>query len=507
MTGQVVDENEYMRVRREKILKMREMGITPYPNGLKATHTNKEITDTFGEVDGEELEKSSPTFSISGRIMAIRSFGKAAFFQLQDISGRLQVFVQKNNISEECFTLFKLLDIGDFAWFEGPLFRTKTNELSLKAKDLKLVTKSVRLLPEKWHGLTDKETRYRQRYVDLIANPDVKDTFIKRAKVLTTLRRYLNERNYLEVETPMMQTIPGGAAAKPFVTHHNALDMELYMRVAPELYLKRLVVGGLERVFEINRNFRNEGISIQHNPEFTMLEFYQAYATYEDLMDMTEDMLEYVAKEVTGDSTVEYQGTKLSFSRPFPRYSMKEALVEIGKVPADVLEDEGKARKYAEKLGIKLKITTEHLGAIVAELFETVVEEKLVQPTFITQFPTEISPLSRANDKDPSVVDRFELYIFGREIANAFSELNDPADQADRFKKQAEAKARGDDEAMYFDEDYIRALEYGMPPTAGEGIGVDRLVMLLTNSASIRDVILFPHLKKEEGLTRKHEED
>lgn len=497
--NQPIDENEYMRVRREKVKELREMGINPYPNDIKVSNALEEIHNGYDDKSAEELEKSLFTFSVAGRIMAIRSFGKAAFLQLQDKTGRLQIFVQKNEVSEELFKLYKLFDVGDFVYFKGPLFRTKTNELTLKAEDLRLVTKSVRLLPEKWHGLTDKETRYRQRYVDLIVNPKVRDTFIKRAKIIEAVRRYLNEKDFLEVETPMMQPIPGGASAKPFVTHHNVLDMDLYMRVAPELYLKRLVVGGLERVFEINRNFRNEGISIQHNPEFTMVEFYQSYATYEDLMDMTEDMLEYVAKEVTGGTNVEYQGVEISFKRPFKRYTIVEALKEIGKVPDDVLKSEEKAKKYARDIEIELKISSEHLGAILTEIFEVLVEPKLIQPTFITQFPTEVSPLSRKNDKDPNVVDRFELYIFGREIANAFSELNDPEDQGERFKKQAEAKSRGDDEAMYFDEDYIRALEYGMPPAAGEGIGIDRLVMLLTDSASIRDVILFPQLKKEDA--------
>lgn len=496
----LVDENEYMQVRRDKIAKLEMLGVKAYPNGITAENTASELIETYGEKTAEELEKGSPTFSISGRIMAIRSFGKAGFVKVQDRTGLLQVFVQKAAVSENEFEIYKLCDVGDIMWFEGTLFRTKTNELTLLAKTLKLVTKSIRMLPEKWHGLTDKETRYRQRYVDLIVNPKVKDTFIKRAKIIQSIRNYMNDRDFLEVETPMMHSIPGGAAAKPFITHHNALDMDLFMRVAPELYLKRLVVGGLERVFEINRNFRNEGVSIKHNPEFTMLEFYQSYATFEDLMDMTEDMVEYVTREAAHSTTVSYQGEMLNFARPFARYSMKEALIDIGKVPAEVLETEEKARKYAESIELKLKLTSEHLGAIYAEIFEKLVEPQLIQPTFITHFPTEISPLSRKNDKDPSVVDRFELYIYGREIANAFSELNDPADQESRFRKQAEAKSRGDDEAMYFDDDYIRALEYGMPPTAGEGIGIDRLVMLLTDSPSIRDVILFPHLKKEEGF-------
>lgn len=506
MTTHPVDENEYMRVRREKIEKIKELDGSAYPNGIYPVNTTEEILQAYGEKSGEELEKGSETFTLAGRVMAIRAFGKAAFIQLQDRTGRLQVFIQKNNISEKEFDLYKLMDVGDFVWTEGTLFRTKTDELTLLAKKIKIVTKAIRLLPEKWHGLTDVETRYRQRYVDLIVNPKVKETFKKRAMTIRAVRNYLNEKGFLEVETPMMHPIPGGASAKPFTTHHNALEMDLYMRVAPELYLKRLVVGGLERVFEINRNFRNEGISIQHNPEFTMLEFYQSYATFEDLMNMTEDMLEYVAREVAGATKVEYQGESIEFKRPYKRYTMKQACIEIGKVPPEVLENEPMAREHAKKLGIELKITTEHLGAVMTEIFEKVVEPKLIQPTFITHFPTEVSPLSRKNDKDPAVVDRFELYIYGREIANAFSELNDPADQEERFRKQAEAKARGDDEAMYFDDDYIRALEYGMPPTAGEGIGIDRLIMLLTDSPSIRDVILFPHLKKETGLLKSHEE-
>lgn len=501
-----IDENEYMRVRREKGLKLNELGTSAYPNGMKVANTTKELRAGYEDKSGEELEKSSPVFTIAGRVMAIRSFGKAAFLQIQDRSGRLQVFVQKGNVTENEFQIYKLFDVGDIAWFEGTLFRTKTNELTLLVKSLKHVTKSIRVLPEKWHGLTDKETRYRQRYVDLIANPEVKETFVKRSRIIESIRAFLKQQDFLEVETPMMHPIPGGAAARPFVTHHNTLDMDLYMRVAPELYLKRLVVGGFERVFEINRNFRNEGISIQHNPEFTMLEFYYGYATYEDLMALTEDMLNYVAEEVCGTTDIQYQGEAISFKKPFKRYTMKEAILEIGKAPPEIFDSEAKMKKYVGELGIQLKVTNEHTGAMMAEIFEKSVEPYLIQPTFITQFPTEVSPLSRKNDDNPSVVDRFELFIFGREIANAFSELNDPVDQEERFKKQAEAKARGDDEAMYFDEDYIRALEYGMPPAAGEGIGIDRLVMLLTDSPSIRDVILFPQLKKEEGLKGPNEE-
>lgn len=495
-------ENEYMQVRRNKIRDLRMRGINPYPNNIKPKDTVSEIRRSFDEMKGEELESLNRIFSIAGRIMAIRLFGKAAFLKVADRTGTLQVFVEKNSISEDEFETFKMFDVGDFGYFEGGLFRTKTGELTLRATHLKFVAKAIRLLPEKWHGLTDVETRYRQRYLDLIVNPSVKETFIKRAKIIAELRQYLVEKDFIEVETPMMHPIPGGACARPFVTHHNALDMDLYMRIAPELYLKRLVVGGFERVFEINRNFRNEGISIQHNPEFTMLEFYMSYATYEDLMDMTEDMLKQVVEKVCGKTEVEYQGVKINFAGPYPRYTMKEALIKIGNVPEKALTSLEEAKKYATDIGIQLKPQDTSLGHIIVRLFEEIVEAKLIQPTFIIEFPIEASPLSRRNDKDPSIADRFELFIYGREIANAFSELNDPEDQEARFREQALAKMKGDDEAMYFDSDYIRALEYGMPPTAGEGIGIDRLVMLLTNSASIRDVILFPHLRQKEDLDK-----
>ena len=492
------EENQYIAERRKKLSVYREQGINPYPNGILPHHTSEEIQRIHGAQNAEELESLQKTFSLAGRIMMIRSFGKAAFLRIRDRSGEFQIFIQKQDLSDELFNLYKTFNVGDFALFEGPLFRTKTGELSLKAKDLKLVTTSLRPLPEKWHGLTDVETRYRQRYVDLIANDDVKKTFRIRAQVVQAIREFLHERDFLEVETPMMHSIPGGAAAKPFVTHHHKLDMDLYLRIAPELYLKRLVVGGLERVFEINRNFRNEGISIQHNPEFTMLEFYQSYATYEDLMNLTESMLAHVLKKVHGTLRVTYQGTEINFSPPFQRYTLNEALVQVGKVDPAVLTNREKALSYAKSLGDKLKSEKEGLGAILTEIFELTCEAKLIQPTFITHYPTEVSPLARRNDKNPDVTDRFELFIYGREIANAFSELNDPEDQAERFRKQVEALSGGNDEAMHYDADYIQALEYGMPPAAGEGVGIDRLVMLLTDSPSIRDVILFPQLKKKE---------
>jgi lysyl-tRNA synthetase class 2 len=430
--------------------------------------------------------------------LAIRLFGKAGFVKIQDRDGQLQIFVEQKSLPEADYNLFKqFVEVGDICLFEGPVFRTRTNELTLHALKLGLVTKAVRQLPEKWHGLTDVEARYRQRYVDLIVNHNVKETFIKRSQIITAVRNFFIAKGFLEVETPMMHPIPGGAMAKPFVTHHNKLDTDLFLRVAPELYLKRLVVGGLERVFEINRNFRNEGISIKHNPEFTMLEFYMSYATYEDLIRLTEELLSGVVKTVTGDTKIKYQDAEIDFKTPFQRLSMRDAIVKIGGIPEDVISNREKALKYAGEKGIHLKSKGEGIGAIMTEIFEELVESKLIQPTFITDYPTEISPLSRRNDKNPEIADRFELYIYGREIANAFSELNDPEDQAGRFKAQAQLKARGDDEAMYYDEDYIRALEYGMPPTAGEGIGIDRLVMLLTDSPSIRDVILFPQLRAE----------
>ena len=495
------DTNQYIEQRRNKAAELREMGVNPYPNGVEPGTTASWIHAKYDESDGPALEKVEEKYSVAGRIMAIRAFGKAGFLQLSDNTGKIQIFIQKQKLTDDLFKVYKKFDVGDFGWFEGRLFRTKTGELSIFAEDLKLVTKSIRPLPEKWHGLTDVETRYRQRYVDLIVNEEVKQTFRIRSQVVQSLREFLVGKGYLEVETPMMHPIPGGAAAKPFVTHHNKLDMKLYLRIAPELYLKRLVVGGMERVFEINRNFRNEGISIQHNPEFTMLEFYQSYATYEDLMNLTEEMFAEVAQKVLGTTEVEYQGETISMKAPFKRMTLKESLVEVGGVDPKVLTSRDRALKYALSLGDELKSKDEGLGAILTEIFDLTVEKKLIQPTFITQYPTEVSPLSRKNDEDPEVVDRFELFIYGREVANGFSELNDPEDQAERFKLQVEALGRGDEEAMHYDEDYICALEHGMPPTAGEGIGIDRLVMFLTNSPSIRDVILFPLLrkKKEDG--------
>jgi len=490
---------QYVDQRRAKVTELRGKGINPFPNAIYPSHTAAQIHASYDAKTREELEANkTPNYSICGRIMAIRLFGKAGFIKIQDRSGELQVFVEKNSLSEADYDLFKnFIEVGDLGWFEGHIFRTRTNELTLHATTLKLVTKSVRQLPEKWHGLTDVEQRYRQRYVDLIVNPKVRETFVKRSQIIQAMREFFTKNEFLEVETPMMHPIPGGAMAKPFVTHHNKLDMELFLRVAPELYLKRLVVGGLERVFEINRNFRNEGISIQHNPEFTMLEFYMSYATYEDLMKLTENLLSEVATKTCGSPTVNYQGQEISFAAPFQRFTMKEAIIKIGKIPEEVLSDKTKALNFAKEAEIHLKSKDEGIGAITAEIFDMVVQDKLIQPTFITGYPTEISPLSRRNEHNAELVDRFELFVYGREIANAFSELNDPEDQAARFLAQAEKKESGDHEAMHYDADYIRALEYGLPPTAGAGIGIDRLVMLLTDRPSIRDVILFPHLRPE----------
>jgi len=496
MKGKIMSESEYVKIRREKAVELRTEGQNPFMNGICPTASCIEIANKYNDVDAETLEKDSTKYSIAGRVMAVRSFGKAAFLKIRDRTGQLQIFVQKQHIGDELFKLFKKVDVGDIGWFEGKMFRTKTGELTLNAADLKLVTKAYRPLPEKWHGLTDIETRYRQRYVDLIVNDDVKKTFTRRSEIIQAIRDFMVAGDFLEVETPMMHPIPGGAAAKPFITHHNKLDMDLYLRIAPELYLKRLLVGGLERVFEINRNFRNEGISIQHNPEFTMLEFYQSYATFEDLMVLTEKMFEEVTTRIVGGTKVNYQDTEIDFTPPYSRYTMRDAIVKIGKVDPDILTSRDKALEYAKGLGDNLKSKDEGLGAITTEIFELTVEEKLIQPTFITHYPTEVSPLSRRNEKDPDVTDRFELFIYGREIANGFSELNDPDDQAARFSAQVDALHRGDEEAMHFDADYINALEHGMPPAAGEGIGIDRLVMLLTDSPSIRDVILFPQLKK-----------
>lgn len=490
--------NDLLRQRRAKIDGYLESGVNPFANDFHVSHSTAYVAEQHADDDTETLQNSPTEYTLAGRIMARRDFGKAAFLQLQDGSGRFQIYVAKNQIGEENFELFRKFDIGDIIGVVGTPFRTKTDELSLRASGVRILTKSLLPLPEKWHGLTDVETRYRQRYLDLIVNPDVREVFRKRSRIVSLIRNFMVDRDYLEVETPMMHPVAGGATAKPFTTHHNTLKMDLFLRIAPELYLKRLVVGGYDRVFEINRNFRNEGISIQHNPEFTMMEFYQAYANYNDLMDFTEELISHVAKEVCGSFVIPYGGKEVDLTPPWDRLTLKESIVKYGQVEMEVLGDRDKSLAYAEKLGLELDKKIGH-GKLLAEIFDVVVEPKLWQPTFITEYPTEISPLSRKNDANPDVVDRFELFIVGRELANAFSELNDPIDQKERFLGQLEEKAAGDDEAHEMDEDYIRALEYGLPPTAGEGIGIDRLVMLLTDSASIRDVILFPQLRPEVG--------
>jgi lysyl-tRNA synthetase class 2 len=497
VSEEATPEPEQIAVRRAKLAELRETGIA-YPNDFKPDALAARLLDEFEDLDGDTVVERSAHYRLGGRIKAVRSFGKTTFFKLQDQSGELQLYTKLNELGEDVYRGVKRLDIGDTVGVEGTLFRTRTGELTLKVSSLRLLAKSLRPLPEKWHGLTDKETRYRQRYVDLIVNDDVRDTFRRRAQMISSMRTFFAERDFLEVETPMMHPIAGGAAAKPFITHHNALSMDLFLRIAPELYLKRLVVGGFERVFEINRNFRNEGLSPQHNPEFTMLEFYQAYANYDDLMDLSEELLACLANEVTGSASVQYQDTTLEFGKPFRRVTMSDAVAEQAGLTAEQVADEAVLAELVRGAGVETsKLATG--GALLAQAFEELVEETLIQPTFVTQFPRVVSPLARANDDDPRFVDRFELFIAGREIANGFSELNDPEDQHQRFLAQLTAREEGDDEAHMLDEDYVRALEYGMPPTAGQGIGVDRLAMLLTDSASIRDVILFPHLRHEGG--------
>jgi lysyl-tRNA synthetase class 2 len=491
------DHNELIQQRFKKREEISAMGIRPYAGRFDVSVSAQGLIDQYGQTSKEDLEKTRVDVVVAGRIVAMRSFGKAGFGHLQDGSGRIQFYFQKNTLGEDKYAFFKKLDIGDFMGVKGFLFRTKTNELTIDIEDFTLLSKSLRPLPEKWHGLTDVELRYRQRYLDLIVNPDVRKVFLLRTKIVQAIRSFLNNRGYIEVETPMMQSIPGGATAKPFKTHHNALDMDLFLRIAPELYLKRLLVGGFEKVYEINRNFRNEGISTRHNPEFTMLEFYTAYADYRVLMDMTELMISSIAQDVLGKTEVEYEGHLIKLSPPWKRITYLDALREAG-VSDEVLTDGAKAREYAKKLGAHLT-GGEPLGKVLNEIFEALVEPKLIQPTFITDYPTDISPLSKKCDDNPNFVERFELFVVERELANAFSELNDPVDQKERFLKQVSEGEAGDEEAHQMDEDFIRALEYGMPPAAGEGIGIDRLVMLLTGASSIRDVILFPQMKKEKG--------
>jgi lysyl-tRNA synthetase class 2 len=487
-------KNSEFEQRLARLKRLRERGIDPYPNDFKVHDSCSEVKERFEGLGNEELDASREKVTIAGRIMAIRGFGKAAFIAIQDGGGRFQVYVKKDLLGDETYELFNDCDVGDFIGVTGRVFRTKTNELTVEASDLRLLSKSLRPLPEKWHGLRDVETRYRQRYLDLIVNPEVKDLFLKRIKIIMLIREFLNKKGFIEVETPMMQPIPGGAAARPFITHHNTLDIDLYLRIAPELYLKRLLIGGFERVYEINRNFRNEGISTQHNPEFTMLEFYMAYANFEDLMTLTEEMISSVTMDVVGGLEFEYQGHIIDITPPWQRITFGDAIRKYGDADEVIFTDKGKALSYAKSLGLDIPEAFSH-GKVLLEIFEKVAESRFIQPTFVTHYPLDVSPLSRKNEEEPTLVDRFELLICGREIANAFSELNDPIDQKERLVQQLKEKEAGDTEAHEMDEDFITALEYGMPPTAGEGIGIDRLVMFLTNAASIRDVILFPQLR------------
>jgi len=492
----ITDENQIIAERRAKLAALRGAG-NAYPNDFRRTALAGDLHAEHDGKDNAALEAAPLRVAVAGRMMLKRVMGKACFATLQDMSGRMQLYVTLDGVGERALDAFKHWDLGDIVAATGTLFKTKTGELSVKCDGVRLLAKALRPLPEKFHGMTDQEQRYRQRHVDLITNPASRDVFVKRSQTVQAIREFFVARGYLEVETPMMHPIPGGAAARPFATHHNALDMELYLRIAPELYLKRLVVGGLEKVFEINRNFRNEGISTRHNPEFTMLEFYEAYADYRDLMDLTEELLRTVAQRVAGTASLTYQGESIDLGSPFDRLTMAEAIHKYNpKYPLAELANPAYLRLALAPFDVEV-FATDGLGILQLKLFEATTEDKLVQPTFIVAHPTDVSPLARANDADPSITDRFELFITGRELANGFSELNDPEDQAARFLMQAKAKEAGDEEAMYYDADYVRALEYGLPPTAGEGIGIDRLVMLLTDSASIRDVILFPQLKPE----------
>ncbi|MGH7163902.1 MAG: lysine--tRNA ligase [Nitrospiraceae bacterium] len=488
--------NDQRQQRIKKLEELRSLGVNPFGTRFEATDRAGQLIQLHGKKTKEELERTAIRCRIAGRIVALRRFGKAAFAVLQDGADRLQVYLKKDTLGEHAYRICEALDVGDWIGVSGLLFRTKTDEFTVDVRELTFLSKALRPLPEKWHGLTDVETRYRQRYLDLIANPAVHDIVATRSRLIATIRAFLCEKGFLEVETPMMQPIPGGATARPFVTHHNALGMDLYLRVAPELYLKRLIVGGFPRVFEINRNFRNEGISTIHNPEFTMLEFYVAYADYTDLITLTEEMIVRLSREVLGKTTLEYQGQQIELAPPWRRWSYRQAILEVNDLDPIAVRDQAPALEAARRLKVEVEPEA-GLIAILTAIFEETVEPKLIQPTFITDYPTELSPLARRKDTDPSLTDRFELYVAGREIANAFSELNDPLDQRARFEAQVVRREAGDEEAHYLDEDFLRALEYGMPPTAGEGIGIDRLVMLFTNQASIRDVILFPQLRPE----------
>jgi lysyl-tRNA synthetase class 2 len=491
------DENQIIAERRAKLTELRQSG-NAFPNTFRRDQFASVLHRQFGESSKETLEAQPTAVKVAGRMVLKRVMGKASFATIQDMSGRIQLYISDDHTGEAVHAAFKHHDLGDILGVQGTLFKTKTGELSIRVTQLQLLTKSLRPLPEKFHGLTDQEQKYRQRYLDLITNEEARKVFTMRSKIIQAMREFFVARDYLEVETPMMHPIPGGATARPFVTHHNALDMELYLRIAPELYLKRLVVGGMERVFEINRNFRNEGISTRHNPEFTMVEFYEAYQDFTYLMDFTEKMLAEIAQKVLGTTEVTYQGKTMDLAKPFARLTITAAIKKFHPEYTDAqLNDRDFLVKKLQTLGIHYN-PKDGIGGLQLSLFDETTEHLLFEPTFIVDYPAEVSPLARRNDNNPDITDRFELYIAGREIANGFSELNDPEDQAERFMEQAKAKEAGDSEAMHYDADYIRALEYGLPPTAGEGIGIDRLVMLLTDSPSIRDVILFPQLRRED---------
>jgi lysyl-tRNA synthetase class 2 len=490
------DLNDQIRSRLAKLDTLKALGVAPFGRRFAPDDSAQDVHRRFGALSRERLDADTPSAEVAGRIVGLRRFGKAAFVHLQDASGRIQTYLKRDALSPNDFAIVEQLDLGDHIGVRGRVFRTKTDELTVEAREVVHLAKALRPLPEKWHGLTDVEIRYRQRYLDLIANPEVKDTFVRRSRIIQGIRNFFNAKGFLEVETPMMQGMAGGAAARPFITHHNALSTDLYLRIAPELYLKRLIVGGFERVYEINRNFRNEGISTIHNPEFTMLEFYLAYADMTDLLPLTEDLITTLAKDVCGTLELTYQGKAIDLRPPWKRIGMPDAIAERHGVSRDVVRDRDSASRLARSVGVAVK-PDDTLGQIQAALFEHSVEGDIVNPTFITDFPTDISPLAKRRPDDSSLTERFELLIAGREVANGFSELNDPIDQRQRFEAQAAQRARGDEEAHRVDEDFLRALEHGMPPTAGEGIGIDRLVMLLTDQASIRDVILFPQMKPE----------
>lgn len=491
---QVLDENEIVALRKARLAELRNLG-NAFPNDFRRQHLALQLHEEFGEQTKEDLEGAGILTAVAGRVVLRRLMGKASFVTLQDVSGRIQLYVRQDDLGAQAYEAFKSWDIGDIVGAAGTMMKTNKGELTVNVSQIRLLTKSLRPLPDKHKGLSDTETRYRQRYLDLMVNEETRELFIKRSQIVDGIRRYLIDRAFMEVETPMMQSTPGGATAAPFQTFYNALDTHMFLRVAPELNLKRLVVGGFERVFEINRNFRNEGMSTKHSPEFTMLEFYWAYADYNDLMDMTEELFRELAKNILGSTEFIYNNVTIDLGKPFARMSMSEAILDFNpSVTEGDLTDYDKARTLAKKSGVEVQDTW-GLGKLVMELFEALVEDKIQQPIFITEHPTEVSPLARRNDDDPEITDRFELFVMGKEIANGFSELNDAEDQADRFRAQVVAKDAGDDEAMHYDDDYITALEYGLPPTAGEGLGIDRLVMLFTDSASIRDVVLFPHMR------------